>query len=174
MYEKEVRTGISSSVISEETEINSDFLKCSICKQETSEHTAEVVRALPTVFKKLEVTGCCDLVNYINVHYNKNVIKLHLSCRMALQRSNATDDEVCRAGSSLLVSLYGGKVGERLADLRYESYFKLALSSFSTRKAATIRMCCSPACPTRSFACCDLGDSGQSSLEGNRLGLGIS
>ena len=81
---------------------------------------------------------------------------------------------MCRAGSSLLVSLYGGKVGERLADLRYESYFKLALSSFSTRKAATIRMCCSPACPMRSFACCDLGDSGQSSLEGNRLGLGIS
>lgn len=52
---------------------------------------------------------------------------LHTSC-MALLRSNATDAEVVRAGTNLLISLYGGKVGDRLADLRYEAYCKMSLS----------------------------------------------
>ena len=47
---------------------------------------------------------------------------------MVLQKADATDIEVFTAGTQLLITLYGGKVGDRLADLRYDAYCKMSLS----------------------------------------------
>lgn len=52
---------------------------------------------------------------------------LRTNC-LVLQQQDATDDEVCAAGTQLVVSLYGGKLGDRLTDLRYDTYCKISLS----------------------------------------------
>jgi len=52
---------------------------------------------------------------------------LHAHC-LTLQSQSATLEQVCSAGTDLLVSLYGGKSGSKLSDMRYETYCSLSLS----------------------------------------------
>ena len=47
---------------------------------------------------------------------------------MTLQLESASMEMVCTAGNSLLLALYGGKVGELLARLHYTSYCSTSLS----------------------------------------------
>jgi hypothetical protein len=84
----------------------------------------------------IHALGGCDSTSAIFGHgkgtiYNK--IKedrsglLHANC-MTLQNRDATDKDVCETGIQIVINLYGGKVGDRLADLRYDAYCKMSLS----------------------------------------------
>jgi len=83
----------------------------------------------------IHALGGCDSTSAIFGHgkgtiYNKvkdNKTGLHALC-MTLQKCDATDKEVCEAGTQLLVHLYGGKAGDILANLRYDAYCKMSLS----------------------------------------------
>lgn len=80
--------------------------------------------------------GGCDSTSAIFGHGKGTIFRkvkedtngqLHRKC-MTLQNPEATDDEVCAATCDLLMALYCGKTGDRLANLRYEEYCKMSLS----------------------------------------------
>jgi hypothetical protein len=78
--------------------------------------------------------GGCDSTSAIfglgkGTIYNKIASDeaLHTHC-MTLQSRTSTVDQITTAGSALFVALYGGKVGDKLSDMRYAAYCTLSLS----------------------------------------------
>lgn len=52
---------------------------------------------------------------------------MHLHCA-TLQNSEASVDDVCKAGVQLMVAIYGGKPGDSLECLLYAAYCSTSLS----------------------------------------------
>jgi hypothetical protein len=82
----------------------------------------------------LHALGGCDTTSAIYGHGKGTVFskinkdsKMHLHCT-TLQNSEASVDDVCKAGVQLMVAIYGGKPGDSLECLRYAAYCSTSLS----------------------------------------------
>jgi hypothetical protein len=82
----------------------------------------------------IHALGGCDTTSAIFGHgkgtvYSKIARDMTLQSHcMTLQLETASVQQICEAGISLIVALYGGKVDDNLAGLRYTSYCSASLS----------------------------------------------